>query len=333
MGWFGRKRRDDGGYQDNAALSGFGGYQPSDAPKFPSAGYEKTAPKPSEPAPQPQGTPPSEEGADPLRQTLTPAQLRRSTPRKTNLRLVKAVPILIMIGIFGYNVFTTKNHHSASTDDTPRTPRTYQPDPKVVVPPVVAGWQSMAGKDGSYAYDVPPSWEPAPTTLHGWDPVAGSPGINLSTSAFLGQHSCKEDPVGQVGGAGFTTEKTSDAAEAARKAVTDLGISAYTGEGAPAAKVTPGAPEKAEVKIENESREGTLVVAEVAPSNAPCQPRSVLVGALALGAGDRSAVLVAYSEQGRPGSASRDDLVRILHSYRAVPAADRSTTTPPPTTR
>lgn len=333
MGWFGRKRRDDGGYQDNAALSGFGGYEPSGAPKFPSAGYEKTAPKPSEPAPQPQGTPPPEEGADPLRQSLTPAQLRRSTPRKTNLRLVKAVPILIMIGIFGYNIFSTKSHHSASTDDTPRAPRTYQPDPKVVVPPVVAGWQSVPGKDGSYAYDVPPSWKPAPTTLHGWDPVAGSSGINLTTSAFLGKGSCKEDPVGQFGGAGFTTEKTSDAAEAARKAVTDLGISAYTGEGAPAAKVTPGAPEKTEVKIENESREGTLVVAEVAPSNAPCQPQSVLVGALALKAGDRSAVLVAYSEQGRPGSASRDDLVRILHSYRGVPAADRSTTTPPPTTR
>ncbi|MFE3179034.1 hypothetical protein ACFXPA_31645 [Amycolatopsis sp. NPDC059090] len=333
MGWFGRKRRDDGGYQDNAALSGFGGYQPSDAPKFPSAGYEKTAPRPSEPAPRPQGTPPPEEGADPLRQTLTPAQLRRSTPRKTNLRLVKAVPILIMIGIFGYNVFTTKSHHSASTDDTPRAPYTYQPEPRVVVPPVVAGWQSVAGKDGSYAYDVPPSWEPAPTTLHGWDPAAGSPGINLTTSAFLGQHSCKEDAVGQIGGAGFTTEKTGDAAEAARKAVTDLGISGYTGKSAPAAKVTPGAPEKAEVKIENESREGTLVVAEVAPSNAPCQPQSVLVGALALGAGDKSAVLVAYSEQGRTGSASRDDLVRILHSYRGVPAADRSTTTPPPTTR
>ncbi|UKD55294.1 hypothetical protein L3Q65_46860 [Amycolatopsis sp. FU40] len=332
MGWFGRNRRDDGGYRDNAALSGFGGYEPSDAPKFPSAGYGKTdpAPGPSEPAPQPRETPAE---PDPMRQTLTPAQLRRSTPRKVNLRLVKAVPIVILIGVFGYNVFSGKSHHSASTDDTPRAPYTYQPDPRVVVPPVVAGWQSVASKDGSYAYDVPRSWEPAPTTLHGWDPAAGSPGINLSTSAFLGKGSCKEDPVGQVGGAGFTTEKTSDAAEAARKAVADLGVSAYTGEGAPAAKVTPGAPEKAEVKIENESREGTLVVADVVPSNAPCQPRSVLVGALALGAGEKSAVLVAYSEQGRPGSASRDDLVRILHSYRGVPAADRSTTTPPPTTR
>ncbi|WP_134669579.1 MULTISPECIES: hypothetical protein [unclassified Amycolatopsis] len=325
MGWFGRKRRDDGGYRDNAALSGFGGYEPSDAPKFPSAGYGKPDPAPSEPAPQPR--------ADPMRQSLTPAQLRRGTPRKTNLRLVKAVPIVILIGVFGYNVFSANSRHSASTDDTPRAPYTYQPDPRVVVPPVVAGWQSVAGKDGSYAYDVPPSWEPAPTTLHGWDPVAGSPGINLSTSAFLGKRSCKDDPVGQIGGSGFTTEKTSDAAEAARKAVTDLGVSAYTGEGAPAAKVTPGAPEKTEVKIENESREGTLVVAEVAPSNAPCQPRSALVGALALTAGEKSAVLVAYSEQGPPGSASRDDLVRILHSYRGVPAADRSTTTPPPTTR
>ncbi|ATY10492.1 hypothetical protein CU254_08460 [Amycolatopsis sp. AA4] len=326
MGWFGRKRRDDGGYQDNAALSGFGGYQPSDAPKFPSAGYGKTdpAPGPAEPAQQPSEP-------DPPRQSRTPAQPPRGTPRKVNLRLVKAVPIVILIGVFGYNVFSAKSHRSASTDDTPRAPYTYQPEPRVVVPPVVPGWQSVAGKDGSYAYDVPPSWEPAPTTLHGWDAAAGSPGINLSTSAFLGQHTCKEDPVGQIGGAGFTTEKTGDAAEAARKAVTDLGISAYTGEGAPPAKVTPGAPEKTEVK--NDSRAGTLVIAEVTPSNAPCQPKSVLVGALALGAGEKSAVLVAYSEQGRPGSASRDDLVRILHSYRAVPAADRSTTTPPPTTR
>ncbi|MFD2469775.1 hypothetical protein [Amycolatopsis silviterrae] len=329
MGWFGRKRRDDsGGYQDNAALSGFGGYEPSDAPRFPSAGYGKAdpAPEPSEPAPEPQ--------PDPMRQKLTPAQLKQGSPRKVNLRLVKAVPIVILIGVFGYNVFSAKDHRSASTDDTPRAPRTYQPEPRVVVPPVVAGWQSVAGKDGSYAYDVPPSWEPAPGTLHGWDPAAGSPGINLSTSAFLGKGSCKEDPVGQVGGAGFTTEKTSDAAEAARKAVTDLGVSAYTGEGAPAAKVTPGAPEKAEVKFGGQAREGTLVVAEVTPSgNAPCKPQSVLTGALALGTGEKSAVLVAYSEQGRPGSASRDDLVRILHSYRGVPAADRSTTTPPPTTR
>ncbi|WP_116200101.1 hypothetical protein [Amycolatopsis circi] len=332
MGWFGRKRRDDGGYRDNAALSGFGGYQPSDAPKFPSAGYGKTdpAPGPSEPAPQPRDTPPR----DPVRQTLTPAQPRRSSPRKTNLRLAKAVPILIMLGVFGYNVFSTKSHHSASTDDTPRAPRTYQPNPRVVVPPVVAGWQSVASKDGSYAYDVPPSWEPAPTTLHGWDATAGSPGINLSTSAFLGKGSCKEDAVGQIGGAGVTTEKTGDAAEAARKAVTDLGISAYTGEGAPAAKVTPGAAEKSEVKVEDKHGEGMLVVAEVTPSgNAPCKPQSVLAGALALEAGEKSVVLVAYSEQGRPGSASRDDLVRILHSYRGVPAADRSTTTPPPTTR
>ncbi|MGW7539077.1 hypothetical protein [Amycolatopsis sp. NPDC054798] len=330
MGWFGRKRRDDGGYQDNAALSGFGGYEPSDAPKFPSAGYGKTdpAPGPSEPAPEPRP------GEDPMRQTLTPAQLKQAAPRKTNLRLVKAVPIVILIGVFGYNLFSAKGHHSASTDETPRAPRTYQPDPRVVVPPVVAGWQSVAGKDGSYAYDVPPSWAPAPTTLHGWDPAAGSPGINLSTSAFLGKGSCKEDPVGQIGGAGFTTEKTGDAAEAARKAVTDLGVSAYTGEGASAAKVTPGAPEKTEVKIENQSREGTLVVAEVVPSgNVACKPQSVLAGALALPAGEKSAVLVAYSEQGRPGSASRDDLVRILHSYRGVPAADRSTTTPPPATR
>ncbi|GAB3364616.1 hypothetical protein [Amycolatopsis echigonensis] len=332
MGWFGRKRRNDGGYQDNAAVSGFGGYEPSDAPKFPSAGYGKTGPAPSEPVQQPQHTPPPEQGAAPVRPTQ--AQLRRSSPRRANLRLVRAVPIVILIGVFGYNVFSAKNHHSASTDDTPRAPYTYQPEPRVVVPPVVAGWQSVAGKDGSYAYDVPPSWEPAPTTLHGWDPAAGSPGINLSASAFLGKGSCKEDAVGQIGGAGVTTEKTGDAAEAARKAVTDLGISAYTGEGAPAAKVTPGAPEKTEVKIANESREGMLVVAEVTPSgNVACKPRSVLAGALALGAGDKSAVLVAYSEQGRPGSASQDDLVRILHSYRGVPAADRSTTTPPPTTR
>ncbi|WP_409466105.1 hypothetical protein [Amycolatopsis sp. GA6-003] len=306
MGWFGRKSRADGGYQDNAALSGFGGYEPSDAPKSPSAGSGKTdpAPGPSEPAPQP--------------------PRRSSAQRKVNLRLVKAVPLVLLIGAFGYNVLAGKSHHPASTDHAPHT---YQPEPRVVVPPVVPGWQSVAGKDGSYAYDVPPSWEPAPTTLHGWDPAPGSPGLTLATSAFLGKHSCKEDAVGQIGGAGFTTEKTADAAEAARKAVTDLAISAYTGEGAPPAKVTPGAPEK------NDSGEGMLVLAEVTPSNAPCQPKSVLAGALALKAGDKSAVLVAYSEQGRPGSASRDDLVRILRSYRAVPASDRSTTTPPPATR
>ncbi|WP_020657565.1 hypothetical protein [Amycolatopsis benzoatilytica] len=409
MGWFGRKRRDDGGYQDNAALSGFGGYEPSDGPRFPSAGYGPARPAPgtaeprvdprpgwastgragSGPAaqggadsaasgsgsaatgsgwatsdltavPPPPGSPPVADlppGSSPvsdlppplpggpspaqprnpaaLRQTLTPAQLRSRRPTTGRGKAIKIVTGFALVGAFGYGIANGGREHSHRTyTPPPRTPSTYQPPPVVTVPAVVAGWQSVVSKDGSFAYDVPSSWKPAPGTVHGWEAAGSSPGVTLSVSAFLGEHSCKDDPVGQVGGAGVTTEKVADAAVAAREAVIDVGVAAYTGKGAPPAKVAPGAPEQTEVKIGTKTGQGSLVIAEVTPSgDVACKPQSVLTGAIALSAGDASTVLVVYSEQGRPTSASRDDLVRILKSYRGVPAADRSTSTPPPTTR
>ncbi|HKN51759.1 MAG TPA: hypothetical protein VJX66_04620, partial [Amycolatopsis sp.] len=66
----------------------------------------------------------------------------------------------------------------------------------------------------------------------------------------------------------------------------------------------------------------------------PCVPKRALVAALAFtGAGKQeSGALVVYADQDVPGAATRDDLLKILHSYRFVPASQRSTTTPPPTT-
>jgi hypothetical protein len=50
------------------------------------------------------------------------------------------------------------------------------------------------------------------------------------------------------------------------------------------------------------------------------------------GTSGSSGVVVAYADSDRAGPSVRDDLVRIVQSYRFVPAANRSTTTPPPTT-
>lgn len=51
------------------------------------------------------------------------------------------------------------------------------------------------------------------------------------------------------------------------------------------------------------------------------------------GASGESAVVVAYADRDRSGPTIREDLVKIVESYRFVPVANRSTTTPPPTTR
>ncbi|WP_033294885.1 hypothetical protein [Amycolatopsis jejuensis] len=295
---FGRKRKDDSGYQDNAALSGFGGYEPADGAKQP----------------------------DPMRQHLTPQQLRQRPNRKRPNRR-RALIMLPLAAVIALAIaYARSTPEPSKPDDTPKpsTPRTYQPEPRVVVPAVVDGWQSVASRDGSYAYDVPPSWRPAPTVVHGWEP-----GVTLATSAFLGKGSCPDDRSAAIGGAGVMSEKTGDATQAARKAVADVGLAAYTGKNARPAQVTPGPVEDAEVQLDGKRAPAKLMVAEVTPTGSdPCRPPKALVGAIALASGTNAVVLTVYSAQD-----NRDDLVRILHSYRGVPAADRSTSTPPPTTR
>ncbi|WP_206786614.1 hypothetical protein [Amycolatopsis sp. MtRt-6] len=296
MGLFSRRPEDvTPGYEDNAALRGFGGYEPADAPR---------------------------------------AQPKRIRPRPKPLKWRRApwfglVFIALVAGVL--NALGVGKPRPASSTPPP-APLVVTPSPRAAVPAVVAGWQSVAGRDGSYAYDVPANWVPAPTTLHGWEKTAAVPGLRLITSAFLGEDFCGENT---IGGAGVTTQPPPDLDAAARKAVTDLAVSAYSPDNGPLAAVTPDAGADARItKADGTAVPARVVVAEVVPTETgECAPRHALVAALAFGNGSgASGVVVAYADSDRGGPSVRDDLVRIVRSYRFVPEAQRSTTTPPPTT-
>ncbi len=295
MGLFSRRSDDTTpGYEDNAALRGFGGYEPADAP----------APSLSLDAPR----------AQPKR--IRPAPKPLKWRRAPWLGLVLIALIAGVLNALGVG----KTHHASSTP-APRPPRVETPAPRTVVPAVTSGWQSVAARDGSYAYDVPPNWEPAPTTQHGWD----EPAIRLITSAFLGKNFCARDT---LGGAGVTTEPLADPEAAARKAATDLATGAYGGT----SQVGP-ATDAQLTKADGTQAPARLVVAEVTPAaTGECSAKHALVAAMAFGNGGASAVVVAYADSDRSGPTIREDLVGILKSYRFLPAADRSTVTPPPTT-
>lgn len=286
MGRLSRRREDaKPGYEDNAALRGFGGYEPADAPR---------------------------------------AQPKRIRPRPKPLKWRRApwfglAFIALVAGVI--NALGVGKPHPASSSPSPSQP-VVTPSPQVVVPPVVAGWQSVAGRDGGYAYDVPPNWEPDPGTHQDWN----DPAVRLITSAFLGRYSCGS---GVLGGAGVTTEPQEDPETAARKAATDVVAGAYGG--------TPqlGPATEAQVtKADGTAVPARIVVAEVTPARpGGCAAKHALVVAMGFGNGSgASGVMVAYADSDRAGPSVRDDLVRIVRSYRFVPANDRSTTTPPPTT-
>ncbi|MEU4670699.1 hypothetical protein AB0F91_22600 [Amycolatopsis sp. NPDC023774] len=346
MGLFGRSgREDDGGYEDNAALTGVGGYEPADAPGFPAAGYGTGSPVSGPPAAEPvaepgrdprsahsekaDGTPwyaedPAVTGHAPRAE---PQRIRppRRPPTRLKRRPSRALWILVAVialGVAAVNFFGAARHHPASP--SPRGPVTFRPEPHVVVPAVVDGWSSVAARDGSFAYDVPPSWTPEPGVVHGWDGTATSPGILLSTTASVGRGYCGSDS--RHGGSGVTTEDGGNAEAAARKAVGDLVGSVYD----PGAKVTYAPAQDATVQLEGTTRPARVVLADVTQDGTgACTQKHVTVGALALATATQSVVLLVYTDD----ATSRADVVRLLRSYRGVPAADRSTTTPPPTTR
>ncbi|EOD69581.1 hypothetical protein [Amycolatopsis vancoresmycina] len=252
------------GYEDNAALRGFGGYEPADAPR---------------------------------------AKPKRIRPKAKPLKWRRApwfglVFIALVAGVL--NALGVGKQHPASSSPPP-SPLVATPSPRAAVPAVVAGWQAVAGRDGSYAYDVPPNWQPAPGTQHGWA------GIRLITSAFLGK----------CGGAGVTTEPLADLDAAARKAATDLAKGAYD-----------AAPELGPASDAQVSRaDGTavparVVVASVTPAQpGECAVRHAQVAVLAFGGNSgTSGVMVAYAGE---GSSAQGELERIVRSYRFVPVANR----------
>ena len=319
MGWFRRRRGDTTpGYEDNAALGGFGGYQPSDPPRFPSgAGFETPVEEPPRAAPK----------------RISPAPKRPKWRRSSRAPWVGLALIALIAGVL--NAFGLGKSHRPSPPAS-RPPLVSTPSPRVAVPALVEGWKSVAGKDGTYAYDVPPNWSPEPGTLHGWEKTAAVPGISLITSAFLDSGFCPGQGASKRGGAGVTTENVADPDAAARQAVSDLGVSHYSPDNGPLARVTPEPGVDATVDTLKETKlPARVVVALVVPSEVGgCSPQRALVAAMAFGSNDpgKSGVVMAYADQDVPGAATREQLLRILHSYRFVPAADRSMTTPPPTT-
>lgn len=111
--------------------------------------------------------------------------------------------------------------------------------------------------------------------------------------------------------------------------MTDLAAAAYGGS------PQVGAGQDAQVtEADGTMVPGRVVVAEVTPTQpGECATRHALVAALAFGGNaGTSGVVVAYADSDRSGPSARQDLERIVRSYRFIPAAGRSTTTPPPTT-
>ncbi|MGW4062179.1 hypothetical protein ACWEGE_28125 [Amycolatopsis sp. NPDC004747] len=271
------------GYEDNAALRGFGGYEPADAPRA-----------------QPKR----------IRPKLKPLKWRRAP-------WFGLVFIALVAGVL--NALGVGKQHPASSSPPP-APLVVTPSPRAAVPVVVEGWQSVAGRDGSYAYDVPPNWEPAPGTQHGWA------GIRLITSAFLGKDSCG---TGEAGGAGVATEPLEDIDAAARKAAADVASGAYGGTPQVSTSVNAQV-----AKADGTTVAARVVVAEVAGTHTGgCATKHALVVAMGFGDGSgASGVVVAYADTDRAGPSVREDLERIVRSFRFVPAKDRGTTTPPPTT-
>ncbi|WP_410580226.1 hypothetical protein [Amycolatopsis sp. lyj-108] len=309
MGLFGKKRGDSPGYEDNAALDGFGGYQPSD-----SSGYTPPVPElaaPVEPEPQPAKQPMSRSG-------------RRAMYGFFATLGVIAVATLANNG----------SDRSSSSTPTTRAPIVYTPSPQVVAPPVTDGWQSVAGKDGVYAYDVPPNWTPKPGTIHGWEKGTQVPGIRMVASAFVGDGYCPQDKESRIGGSGVTNVKVSEPSAAAQKAIDDLAVSAYNPENGPlTAKITKEPAQPAEFTLGTGKKvPASIVLAEVVTPPGPCGARRALVGVLAPELGEASAALAVYSGQDTPGGADREQILKILKTYRGVPEADRKTITPPPST-
>ena len=108
------------------------------------------------------------------------------------------------------------------------------------------------------------------------------PGIRLITSAFLGENFCEH---ADLGGAGVTTEPLADPDAAARKAVTDLGVSAFSPDNGPLAAVTADAGTDAQLtKADGSKAPARIVVAEVVPTDPDqCVAKHALVAAMGSG--------------------------------------------------
>ncbi len=157
----------------------------------------------------------------------------------------------------------------------------------------------------------------------------------MFSSAFLGDGYCPAVRGSRIGGSGLTTVKVADAPEAANKALYDLVVSAYNPkEGPLSAKIAADPPQATEFTLGTGKKvPASILVAEVTLGyTGACVPKRALVGVETVDMGDTSAALLVYSDQDQQGSADREQILKILETYRGVPAADRKTITPPPST-
>lgn len=233
--------------------------------------------------------------------------------------LLAAVILLGAVGYVGFRLFSPDEVTDAHSRDV-RIP--YSRPPIVVVPPVVPGWQSVAGRDGSYAYDVPPDWTPKPETMRNWQADGRGPVLRLARPASFGKGYCETDRDRPRGGTGVATSKAPDPSV---KIATELARHVYGN-----AKLTVEPSQETQISFEHgKTRPGIITMIEVVPEAGACQSAKAFVGAISIASGEegnpRCAVMAVYSDD----TMSRDQLLRILRSYRWVPPADRSTKVPP----
>lgn len=334
MVW-GRRKRDDEfgryGYEDKAALTGVGGYEPADPADATPSEYDRPAQpysqqEPTQPGSFPQApAPPPEESA--------PRQARPWYLRQGRFRTVLMLGLVSGVFSLGANVASVFDDEeedvAARLTDTP-SPSPPPPEPRIVVPAAVDGWQPVPGGDGAFAYDVPPSWSPEPDLLHGWEADGpGRPRLTLSASALLDDDFCGSNT--RRGGAGITTweDGFDDAASGVASAVAGR---AYGGDGGDPA-VTPVEQESGRfVTATGDELPSSLSVLEVTPAKpGRCVPERALVGALAVEPTERGGdvpVLVVYAHA---AVTTTGEIVTILESFRGVAAADRTTVPAPPT--
>ncbi|MCU1687577.1 MAG: hypothetical protein JWQ81_8316 [Amycolatopsis sp.] len=318
-------------------------YQPPSygSPKYQAPSYTEAAYAESEPAVEAvyRSAPPPDavQRVQPHAKPWNP-QVRRRLPRRIGCVLVG---VLVLLGGASGFIYRMLNRPapvaSSSRTSSPPTPST--PPPAVVVSPVVRGWQSVAGGQGAYAYDVPPNWKPEPRTVHGWEADSTGPATVLSASAFYLDGYCPGQPTSKRGGSGVMTAKVGDSAMAATQVATEVALHRYTDGNGPRPTLAVGKPQPAEMSFDD-GKEGpaTITMIDVtSASTGACSSQRALVGAIApTSAKDKQCVvLVAYADQSFDRPTTSDQLLQILRSYRSVPAADRTTVpaTPVPSHR
>lgn len=364
---FGRKKKRDEtsaryGYEDKAALKGVGGYEPADAsdtyrpqssPTPDPSGHIPTVHRPATPYPgtahpgiADQGTvdpgtrhPGTHDPASPQQSAapgrggpVPPPRVKTSSRGAGRRRSIGWIgPVVVMVAMWGVPQLFPEHDDAGAHVDSAEPTSEYTPDPvtRVDVPPAVDGWQPVAGGDGAYAYDVPPSWQPEQGVVHGWEAGGGhDERFALSASAFVGEE-C--DDATHAGGAGVRTfDRPVDTAT--RPIVDEVSARAYTEEGGATPRVRVLSEDSGPfTRGDQESGSTRSMIAEVTPDRpGGCVPERALVGTRAVAAGDDGGVvaLVVYADT---DLASPEDVRGILGSFRAVPESERSTVTVTPT--